>query len=166
MAAGVIAPGQAAQLLGAIAAQPKLVEVDAFDRRLEALEKRLGAANATLEHRIAKLESAASESPAFEQIVRCLPPLGEDGELAWSSAYPQFAQILGPFFTERGTKSQRYSERFSDPVERGLADTLGCALSENRCITDASIAIREPEPVPVSFALLTPSRRVLADASE
>ena len=45
MAAGVIAPGQAAQLLGAIAAQAKLVEVDAFDRRLEALEKRLGAAN-------------------------------------------------------------------------------------------------------------------------
>ena len=46
MAAGVIAPGQAAQLLGAIAAQAKIVEVDAFAKRLEALEKRLGAANA------------------------------------------------------------------------------------------------------------------------
>jgi hypothetical protein len=45
MAAGAIAPGQAAQLLGAIAAQAKIVEIDAFARRLEALEKRLGAAN-------------------------------------------------------------------------------------------------------------------------
>jgi hypothetical protein len=45
MAAGVIAPGQAAQLLGAVAAQAKVMEVDAFAKRLEALEKRLGAAN-------------------------------------------------------------------------------------------------------------------------
>jgi hypothetical protein len=45
MAAGLIAPGQATQLLGAIAAQAKIVEVDAFAKRLEALEKRLGAAN-------------------------------------------------------------------------------------------------------------------------
>jgi Family of unknown function (DUF5681) len=45
MAAGVIAPGQAAQLLGAIAAQAKILEVDAFAKRLDALERRLGAAN-------------------------------------------------------------------------------------------------------------------------
>jgi hypothetical protein len=45
MAAGVIAPGQAAQLLGAIAAQAKIVEVDALAKRLDAIEKRLGAAN-------------------------------------------------------------------------------------------------------------------------
>jgi len=45
MAAGVIAPGQAAQPLGAIAAQAKIGEIDVLARRLEALEKRLGAAN-------------------------------------------------------------------------------------------------------------------------
>ena len=43
MAGGALAPGQAAQLLGAIAAQAKIVEVDDFARRLEALEKRTGA---------------------------------------------------------------------------------------------------------------------------
>jgi hypothetical protein len=43
MAAGSLAPGQAAQLLSAIAAQAKIVEVDEFGRRLEAIEKRLGA---------------------------------------------------------------------------------------------------------------------------
>jgi dihydrodipicolinate synthase/N-acetylneuraminate lyase len=42
MAVGSLAPGQAAQLLGAIAAQAKIVEVDELGRRLEALEKRLG----------------------------------------------------------------------------------------------------------------------------
>jgi hypothetical protein len=41
MGAGSLAPGQAAQLLGAIAAQAKIVEVDEHGRRLEALEARL-----------------------------------------------------------------------------------------------------------------------------
>jgi hypothetical protein len=50
--------------------------------------------------------------------------LGEHDELNWSSTYPQFAEIFGPFFSERGNKSQRYSERLTDPVERGLADLL------------------------------------------
>jgi ubiquinone biosynthesis protein UbiJ len=45
MAAGSLAPGQAAQLLGAVAAQAKIVEVDDLARRLETLEKRLGSAN-------------------------------------------------------------------------------------------------------------------------
>jgi hypothetical protein len=79
---------------------------------------------ATLEQRIEKLESATPEFPAFEQIVRCLPPLGEHGELNWSSSYPQFAEIFGPFFTQRGNKSQSYLERLPDPLERGLADFL------------------------------------------
>jgi hypothetical protein len=42
MAAGSLAPGQVAQLLGALAAQAKIVEVDELGSRLEALEKRLG----------------------------------------------------------------------------------------------------------------------------
>jgi hypothetical protein len=79
---------------------------------------------ATLEQRITRIESATAESPAFEQFIRCLPPLGEHGELNWSNTRPQFAEIFGPFFTERGNKSQRCSERLSDPVERGLADFL------------------------------------------
>jgi Family of unknown function (DUF5681) len=45
MAAGSLSPGQAVQVLGAVAAQAKIVEVDEFARRLELLEKRLGAAN-------------------------------------------------------------------------------------------------------------------------
>jgi hypothetical protein len=45
MAAGSLAPSQAAQLIGAVAAQAKIVEVDEFANRLEALEKRLGSAN-------------------------------------------------------------------------------------------------------------------------
>jgi hypothetical protein len=44
-AAGRIAPGQAAQLLGAIAAQAKIVEVDELARRLSALETRFGGGN-------------------------------------------------------------------------------------------------------------------------
>jgi hypothetical protein len=42
MAAGTLSPGQAVQLLGAIAAQAKIVEVDELGRRLEALERRFG----------------------------------------------------------------------------------------------------------------------------
>jgi hypothetical protein len=45
MAAGALAPGQAAQILGAIAAQARVVEVDELGRRLEALEQRMGAGN-------------------------------------------------------------------------------------------------------------------------
>ena len=45
MTVGSLAPGQAAQLLGALAAQAKLVEVDELGRRLTAIEKRLGATN-------------------------------------------------------------------------------------------------------------------------
>lgn len=43
MAGGTLAPGQAAQILGAIAAQARVVEVDELSRRLEALEQRMGA---------------------------------------------------------------------------------------------------------------------------
>jgi hypothetical protein len=42
MAAGVIAPGQAALLLRAIAAQAKILEVDELARRLSELENRAG----------------------------------------------------------------------------------------------------------------------------
>jgi hypothetical protein len=45
MAAGTLSPGQAAQVLGAIAAQAKIVEVDHLARRLAAVETRLGASN-------------------------------------------------------------------------------------------------------------------------
>jgi hypothetical protein len=45
MAAGALAPGQAAQLLAALAAQAKIVEVDHLARRLAALETRLGTGN-------------------------------------------------------------------------------------------------------------------------
>lgn len=45
MASGALAPGQAAQVLGAIAAQAKIVEVEELARRLEALELRLGSGN-------------------------------------------------------------------------------------------------------------------------
>jgi hypothetical protein len=43
MAGGALAPGQAALILGAIAAQARVVEVDELGRRLEALEQRMGA---------------------------------------------------------------------------------------------------------------------------
>ena len=43
MTEGDLSPGQAAQLLGALASQAKLVETDDFAKRLEAIEKRLGA---------------------------------------------------------------------------------------------------------------------------
>jgi hypothetical protein len=79
---------------------------------------------ATLEQRIEKLESATSESPAFEQFIRCLPPLGEHGELTWSSTSPQFAEIFSPFLIERGNKSRGYFGKLPDPIERGLADLL------------------------------------------
>jgi hypothetical protein len=49
--------------------------------------------------------------------------LGEHGELAWSSAYPQFAEIFSPFLTEHGNNSRRYSD-LADSLERGLADLL------------------------------------------
>jgi hypothetical protein len=45
MANGSLTPGQAAQLLGAIAAQGKIIEVDELARRLEELEKRMGVSN-------------------------------------------------------------------------------------------------------------------------
>jgi hypothetical protein len=45
MAAGTLTPGQAAQLLSAIAAQAKIVEVDELARRLAALEMRLESGN-------------------------------------------------------------------------------------------------------------------------
>ena len=45
MADGDLTPGQAAQILGAIAAQARVVEVDDLGRRLEALEQRMGATN-------------------------------------------------------------------------------------------------------------------------
>jgi hypothetical protein len=45
MAAGTLTPGQAAQLLSALAAQAKIVEVDELARRLEALEMRLESGN-------------------------------------------------------------------------------------------------------------------------
>lgn len=45
MAEGLIAPGQATQLLSAISAQAKVVEVDDIARRLEALEKKSGVAH-------------------------------------------------------------------------------------------------------------------------
>ncbi len=45
MAAGALAPGQAAQVLGAIAAQAKIVEFDELARRLAAIETRLGSDN-------------------------------------------------------------------------------------------------------------------------
>ena len=45
MGEGALSSGQAVQLLGAIAAQARIVEVDDFAKRLEVLEKRLGAAN-------------------------------------------------------------------------------------------------------------------------
>jgi len=40
-ASGTLPPGQAAQLLGAVAAQAKILEVDELERRLTELEKRL-----------------------------------------------------------------------------------------------------------------------------
>jgi hypothetical protein len=45
MAAGMMAPGQAAQILAALAAQAKIVEVDELARRLAVLEMRLGTGN-------------------------------------------------------------------------------------------------------------------------
>jgi hypothetical protein len=45
MAVGALAPGQAAQLLGAIAAQGKIIEVDELSRRITELEKRMGVSN-------------------------------------------------------------------------------------------------------------------------
>jgi hypothetical protein len=42
---GTLAPGQGTQLLGAIAALAKVVEVDELARRLEVLEMRLGGGN-------------------------------------------------------------------------------------------------------------------------
>ena len=45
MADGTLAPGQAAQLLGALAAQAKIVEVDELARRLDDIEKRIGGIN-------------------------------------------------------------------------------------------------------------------------
>jgi hypothetical protein len=45
MARGMIAPGNAAQLLGALASQGKIMEVDEFARRLGELETRLGVPN-------------------------------------------------------------------------------------------------------------------------
>jgi hypothetical protein len=42
MTAGALAPGQAVQVLGAIAAQSKIIEVEEHGRRLNALEQRLG----------------------------------------------------------------------------------------------------------------------------
>lgn len=46
MAAGTLAPGQAVQVLGGIAAQARIVEVDELVRRLAALEMRLEGGNA------------------------------------------------------------------------------------------------------------------------
>lgn len=43
MASGLLAPGQAAQLLDAIATQSKILEADDFARRLKALEDRMAA---------------------------------------------------------------------------------------------------------------------------
>jgi hypothetical protein len=45
IADGTLAPGQAVQVLGALAAQAKIVEVDDLARRLAELEKRLGSGN-------------------------------------------------------------------------------------------------------------------------
>jgi hypothetical protein len=45
MASGALAPGQATQLLGALAAQARVTEVDDLARRLGDLEKRMRAAN-------------------------------------------------------------------------------------------------------------------------
>ena len=42
MASGVLSPSQAAQLLGALAAQAKIAEVDELERRLALLEEKLG----------------------------------------------------------------------------------------------------------------------------
>lgn len=45
MASGALAPGQAAQLLGAIAAQAKIIEVDELQQRMSKLEEKLGVSN-------------------------------------------------------------------------------------------------------------------------
>jgi hypothetical protein len=45
MANGSLTPSQAAQLLGTIAAQGKIIEVDELARRLGELEKRMGVSN-------------------------------------------------------------------------------------------------------------------------
>lgn len=42
MAAGTLAPAQAAQLLGALAAQAKILEIDDYGRRLTELEAKIG----------------------------------------------------------------------------------------------------------------------------
>ena len=42
MADGALSPGQASQLLGALAAQAKIVEVDELTRRIADLEKKIG----------------------------------------------------------------------------------------------------------------------------
>jgi hypothetical protein len=46
MAGGTLTPGQAGQILGAIAQQSKIVEVDELSRRLTALEQRVGESHA------------------------------------------------------------------------------------------------------------------------
>ena len=47
MADGVLSPGQAAQLLAALAAQAKIVEVDELEKRLAKLEQTLGGNDGT-----------------------------------------------------------------------------------------------------------------------
>jgi hypothetical protein len=45
IADGTLTPGQGTQLLGAIAAQAKILEVDELSRRLSQIEQRLGVGN-------------------------------------------------------------------------------------------------------------------------
>jgi hypothetical protein len=74
------------------------------------LRRDWGQPMATLEGRIAKLESASPEGcPAFETSVRCLPPLDDNDNLNWNAVYPQFSETFGPWLSDLGNKSQRLS---------------------------------------------------------
>jgi hypothetical protein len=79
---------------------------------------------ASIENRLAKLESAAPEqSTAFEEMVRLLPPLDEHGCLAWHRTSPEFESAFVPWFTELGNQAGTY-EQLPDPIERALARLL------------------------------------------
>jgi hypothetical protein len=83
-----------------------------------------GLAMASIESRIAKLESAApGEWPAFSEFVGSLPPLDEHGHLNWRAVYPQFDETFGPWLAAQGNDLQRWIELI-DPIERGLAGLL------------------------------------------
>lgn len=75
-----------------------------------------------LEKRLEVLEEKEpTDSPAFEEFMRSLPPLKADGSLDWDTARPEFARVFVPWLAEQGTTFTLDDLGFSDPLECGLA---------------------------------------------